>query len=438
MPWPDVARQLDVQLTAQQRSPIVEQALFRLQSAARAAAAAGASPLEVSVGGISDDQLLRGFDSAPRAEGEAGAALSWLGDRFAASLRVTAVSGPDDGQDLRLDGSYLGATVGNFIVSAGVVDRWWGPGWDGSLILGTNSRPIPAVSLERKYSDPSRWPVLRALGPWRASIAIGQAEGSRVAVPDARFLAARVTFKPRSWLEVGLSRTAQWCGTNRPCDLNTFRDLLLGQDNRSASLSREQEPGNQMAGYDLRLRSPWRRLPLTLYGQFIGEDEAGGLPAKFLGLYGLETWGGGERLGSWRARFEFADTACGFSRSDPLFDCAYRNDLYAQGYSYRDRIIGHPLDNDGRMSTASLLWVAPSGVSVSVLARRVEFNRDGRADPAHRLSPAGVTSLRNLEARVEGRWRGTTIEAGVGYDSYSPASGLGSETRGSLQLRRGL
>jgi hypothetical protein len=61
---------------------------------------------------------------------------------------------------------------------------------------------------------------------------------------------------------------------------------------------------------------------LTVYGQFVGEDEAGGLPSKFLGLHGLETWGGGERIGTWRARFEFADTACEFTRRNPQFGCA--------------------------------------------------------------------------------------------------------------------
>ncbi len=42
------------------------------------------------------------------------------------------------------DGSYLGVNVGNFMLSAGYIERWWGPGWDGSLILSTNARPIPA------------------------------------------------------------------------------------------------------------------------------------------------------------------------------------------------------------------------------------------------------------------------------------------------------
>jgi hypothetical protein len=48
----------------------------------------------------------------------------------------------------RADGSYLGVNFGNFMLSAGLMERWWGPGWDGGLILSTNARPIPSVTLE--------------------------------------------------------------------------------------------------------------------------------------------------------------------------------------------------------------------------------------------------------------------------------------------------
>jgi hypothetical protein len=48
----------------------------------------------------------------------------------------------------------LPALLGNWSTSLGKVDRWWGPGWDGSLILSTNARPIPAISLDRRIAEP--------------------------------------------------------------------------------------------------------------------------------------------------------------------------------------------------------------------------------------------------------------------------------------------
>jgi hypothetical protein len=213
--------------------------------------------------------------------------------------------------------------------------------------------------------------------------------------------------------------------------------LLLGRDNRSDSLTVDREPGNQMAGYDFRLRSPWRRLPVAAYGQFIGEDEAGGLPAKFIGLLGLETWGGAG-LGSWRVRAEFADTACSFTRQAPQYDCAYRSGLYPQGYSHRGRSIGHPLDNDGRMYSVAALLVRPSGDTLQLLLRRIEFNRDGRPDPSHLTSPAGASDVDNLELQYSRHWRGLTWVIGAGYDDRSGPASAGSDARGFLRVSWGL
>jgi hypothetical protein len=46
--------------------------------------------------------------------------------------------------------------------------------------------------------------------------------------------------------------------------------MLRGRDNTDDSLTAAEQPGNQMAGYDVRVRSPWRALPMAVYGQFIG------------------------------------------------------------------------------------------------------------------------------------------------------------------------
>src|SRR5690606_10852460 len=105
-------------------------------------------------------------------------------------------------------------------------------------------------------------------------------------------LYALSAFKPRPWLELGLSRTAQWCGEGRPCDLETFGRLLVGRDNRSDTLRESEEPGNQMAGYDVRVRSPWRTVPAAFYGQLIGEDEAGGAAQQVPRIAGRRGLGG--------------------------------------------------------------------------------------------------------------------------------------------------
>lgn len=424
--WPDIARDVNGAQLPDDASPALSQALLRVQSAARREARSGPSGLDFRVSGARDPDPLRTFSDTPREEGELELRAGWMGDRLAANLQVTGVTDASDDQSARFDGSYVGLNVGNFMISAGWMERWWGPGWEGSLILGTAARPIPSVRVERNYTDPFGTKWLRWIGPWRASLELGQLEGSDVPVPDVRFLAARVNFRPRPWLELGLSRTAQWCGEGRPCGWRTFRDLLIGHDNTDANLGTNDEPGNQMAGYDFRLASPWKSVPVSLYGQFIGEDEAGGLPAKFLGQIGAEGWLP-TSLGALRAHFEYADTTCNFTRSHPIFDCAYRNHLYPQGYTFRGHSIGHAMGGDGRVYSLGMLLVRHAGDTLSLLARRVELSRGG----------AAANELKNVEVQYNRAFARGELRLGLGYNDFDIEPADGADVTGFIEWRQG-
>ena len=242
-----------------------------------------------------------------------------------------------------------------------------------------------------------------------------------------------MNFKPRPWLEFALTRTAQWCGGDRPCGWDTFTDLLLGRDNQTENgAAAQDQPGNQMAGYDMRVRSPWRALPLAFYAQWIGEDEAGGLPAKFIGLFGLETWSS-TRLGGLRLRAEFAGTACNFTRQDPLYGCAYRNSIYPQGYAYRGRIIGDSMDNDSRRYSLGGVLTLADGTVVSLTVRRMELNRDGGA---HAISDVPL-DLDNVELRCSRVFGFGRIDVGAAYDDQVPGSNPGSGFHGFLSWQQG-
>ncbi len=409
--WPDVARDALAATTAGLDAATAD-ALMRVQSLSRAASARGSAGAGYRASGASEPQALRAFGDSPREEGELAVRASWLTDHLAMNLQGTVVANPDDEKRFRADGSYLGVNVGNFMISAGYMERWWGPGWDGSLILSTNARPIPSLTLERNYTDPFKTRLLSWIGPWRASIAVGESDEDHLALSHVRFLAARVNFKPRPWLEFGLSRTAQWCGGDRPCGWGVFKDLLIGHDNRveQDGAPAPDQPGNQMAGYDMRLRSPWRRLPMAFYTQWIGEDEAGGLPSKFLALFGAEAWGK-SGWGAWRLRAEYSDTTCSFSRALPDYGCAYRNSIYPQGYTNWGRPIGHAMDNDSQMYSVGGLLTRSSGDSLGVTYRRVRLNRDGGE---HAISAVPL-DLDNVELRYSRVLGAGQISAGLGY-----------------------
>lgn len=406
--WAEVARDVRASAGNAGYPAHVTAALARVRSAAADVTRSGTIQWNARAAASAEPMALRRFGDVPREEGEVSGGLQYTGDRFAYRLQATAVADASDGRDFRADGSYVAAVIGNWMLHAGYIDRWWGPGWEGSLILGTNARPLPSVTIERNFSDPVDHPWLEWIGQWRVVATLGQFEGSREDAPDARFFGMRVTWKPHPRLEVGLSRSAQWCGEGRPCDFDTFVDLLAGNDNDQASA---EQPGNQMAGFDARWTLPWA--PLAVYAQGIGEDEAGMLPSKYIAQFGSEIWGGiGER--SWRIHLEYANTACTFYESDPDYGCAYRNSLYFDGYQNRNRSVGHAVDGDSEQIAAGAMLVNGDGSSWELAAQNARLNR-ASANPVHSITPLEA-DFRSADLYHRRVLFGGALKLGVGYE----------------------
>jgi hypothetical protein len=140
-------------------------------------------------------RVIRGFENTPREEGETSVGLSWIGNRFAVNLAATYASNPFDDEEFRPDGTYVGMALGNWMLTAGWQDRWWGPSRDGSLLLGTNARPTPGIMLQRIASAPfeSRW--LSWMGPWTLTTFMSLLDDERV-VNDAYLFGVRGSFRP--------------------------------------------------------------------------------------------------------------------------------------------------------------------------------------------------------------------------------------------------
>ena len=425
--WPEIARDVGNVANSPDRPLHLEAALGRVRRAAGEATRTGRLEFGASVAGSGNPMELRRFDDVPREPGEISAGAQFMGGRFAFRAQATAVADASDGKDFRADGSYLGVVLGNWMLHAGYIDRWWGPGWEGSLIYGSNSRPIPSITIERNYSDRPETPWLRWIGQWRFVATMGQLEEERTDFPNAQLFGMRVTWKPHPRVEVGFSRTAQWCGDGRPCDAGTFWDLLTGNDNDQPIA---EQPGNQLGGLDLRWSIPW--VPVALYAQGIGEDEANYMPSRYIGLAGIEVWGGwGER--SWRAHLEAADTTCGFYEDDPQFGCAYRNVIYRDGYQYYDRVIGHSIDGDSRQIATGIMLVDGDGSSWELALQRAQVNREG-ANRVHSVSLVPAT-IQSFDLHYRRMVFGGDLRVGIGYEERDAEETGGNQEdfRGYLQ-----
>jgi len=343
----------------------------------------GLAPVQSSIG-ISDDRVTsRSFGNQPRGGFTTGFETSWMNDRFAAKLSLLALYGVENDwkgrkdEGLELDGSYIAARLGNWSASLGKVDRWWGPGWDGSLILSTNARPIPAISFDRRISEPFENKWLSWIGPWSFQSFIGQMEEDRT-VPNPYLWGIRVDFKPTilNGFEVGLFRMMQLGGDGRPEGLSTWIDAFLSQDNTGANTGRNPalEPGNQLAGLDIRWR-PWEA-PFALYGQVVGEDEDKFLPNCLMFQYGIEGWRNFTN-GTARIFVEYVDlTSTWWTDDSRTHNVSYGHHIYSDGYRYRGRPVGHWADTDSRIISLGGFLQYNSGIGWGSILRTGDLNED--------------------------------------------------------------
>jgi capsule assembly protein Wzi len=368
--------------------------------------------------------LWRDFDTLAREDGELGAGLAYDSGRFSLGVEVTAVADPADGDELRADGSQATVQWGNWLISANTLDRWWGPGHEGSLILSNNARPMPTVMVERAEARQFGPAWLSWLGPWRMSFGISQMENSRQDIDAPLFMAWRVVVMPFKKVEFGFSRTAQFCGDELECNLNVFGNLLAGNDNVGIDATPENEPGNQLAGFDIRWNSPLGNLPYAIYGQYIGEDESAYLPVKYLSQLGLEVWKPLADGGMLQAHLEYASTTCSAnSGSGPYYDCAYNQGRFdVEGYRYKGRVIGYTSDRDAENWALGASWQAASGALWTATARMSRLNRDDFDDVRNTVASV-PTSYDALELGWKGRLLGEKISIDLGVESIEPANG---------------
>jgi hypothetical protein len=389
-------------------------------------------PARFWAGGTNRPGPVRTFSGGPRSDVELGVHAEAQSDGWSARVNLTIAADPSDGQSFRPDGSYVSGRVGNWAVTAGWLERWWGPGWDGSLILGTAARPVPAISIDRAVTTPfeTRW--LHWMGPWTINAFVGAMEQHREDLDHPLLMGMRASFRPLNGLEISLERTAQWCAESLPCDLQAFWDVLVGHDNYGENVDAAREPGNQLFGYSWRWSSPIGSWPYAFYSQTTGEagtQSSPTRPVSRLSLQGLEIWGGSEGGIPWRLYFEYAETTCQ-DGGGSYPDCAYNHHLFdVEGYRYRGEPVGHPLDGDGRMYSLGLQLRGAFGADWQFLARRLEINRVGVVpDTRHTLSPEPLDAWEG-QARADFDALGGRFAAGLAAEYLQPLSGR-NETKG--------
>lgn len=301
------------------------------------------------------------------------AELNAGGQNWDARLKVKGEKDPqiDHDQDVNVEGSYLAGKLWNQWIIAGQIPTYWGPGHDGSLIRGDASRPVYGVTVQRaeQKAFESKW--LSWIGPWQYQAFSGQLDDYQ-AIPDTKLLGLRLTAQPLPYLELGASRVLQWGGEGRSENWDTLWNAIKGNDNFEDG---DLDKSNQIAGLDARLNlQQLLNVPVSLYGQFVGEDEAGLLPAKKMYLAGVDYSSAYKNI-PYQFYAEWADT----TTNGNVDGISYNHYIYTDGYYQHGYPLAHAMGGDGEM---------------------VSVGGDIRFDPMNRLSGRALYAKVNQSGRL--------------------------------------
>lgn len=282
------------------------------------------------------------FGDSQKSQYQAALEFNAGGENWDAKIRVNGEKDPliDNGNDVNVEGSYIAGKLWNQWVIAGQIPTYWGPGHDGSLIRGDASRPVYGVTVQRAVQNAFETKWLSWIGPWQYQAFAGQLDDYE-AIPDAKLIGLRLTARPFQALELGASRAIQWGGKGRPESLSSLWDAIKGNDN----FYNDYEGGNQLAGFDARLSlQPLWGVPISLYTQLIGEDEAGGLPSKYMYLGGADFSSSYNNM-PYQLYAEWADTRT----NGEAKGISYNHHIYRDGYYQHGFPLGHAMGGDGQM-----------------------------------------------------------------------------------------
>jgi hypothetical protein len=180
--------------------------------------------------------------------------------------------------------TYVVLNLSDWQLSYGNQSLWWGPSQGGPLMFSDNAQPLRMFRVNRvtPFTLPS---IFGLLGPMRVEALIGQYSGyeflntpsglvgqyGESLNPQPIVHGERISFKPTSNLEIGLSRTTDYGGPGYPLTLHSFLRSVFSTGNALAG--NPKKPGARRSGMDFSYRIPGLRDGMTFYAEGLAEHD---------------------------------------------------------------------------------------------------------------------------------------------------------------------
>ncbi len=261
--------------------------------------------------------------------------------------------------------TYVGLNLSDWQLSYGNQSLWWGPSQGGPMMLSDNAAPIRMFRINRvtPFTLPS---FLGVLGPMRVEAFVGQYSGyqflntpsglvgqySQSLNPTPIVHGERLSFKPTSNLEIGLSRTTDYGGPGYPLTLHTFLRSVFSTGNTLAGSP--NKPGARRSGMDFSYRIPGLRNGMTFYAEglaqhneitpILGPDVA----AWLAGIYIPRL----PKIPKLDFRVEGGYTDPPFSGTDVAFGAFYWDGAWLTGFQNAGHLMGSWMGRQGQGAQA--------------------------------------------------------------------------------------
>lgn len=225
-------------------------------------------------------------------------------------------------QTFSLDESNFNFNFKNTNIGIGKLKRHWSYSPITSLILSSHARPSNSVYINIKNKNKINNKFFSWLGP--TSFEFFNSVLSNEDTPqNTMLLGARFELNPINNFKFEILKTSQWGGDGHSKSASALSAALIGNTN-----DKTHKNINQLAGYGFSYKIKSKLAPIKIYGQAIGEDEAGNLPMCFMYLFGLETMSHTQKFPS-KIGFEIIDTRIDTTTNNNCGpNTAYNNHYY--------------------------------------------------------------------------------------------------------------
>ena len=323
----------------------------------------------------------------------------------------------DEYDNFNLDRSYLQFTSGIATFGIGAVDRRWSFSENTSLILSHNARPSKSIYFKLKNEFESYW--LPSNATWDLEVFNAFTEGS-LDGSKSMLLGIRTIISPMDGLDFELVQTSQWGGNVYSNSISSFGSALFADSNIGPNANI-----NKMAGFGISYKIHPKIIPLRIYGQAIGEDEAGNLPSCFSYLTGLE-WTNTKIKYPTIIAIEAIDTRIDkTSNGNCGPNTMYNNDTY--NYTNYGKTMGTAIDTEGTSLALYVRSQISQKINIEFKTKSVVINDNNWL--GHRLSSSRqsgfINSLGISWVKNNINFNGNIYNQGFNLDKANIKSGFG-------------